>query len=174
MNLRKFKQKWVLFTCIPLGMLLFLNHTSNVPEYSPILVQRSVLESSIELQDSRKLKDPGKIYFKDDYIFISERYKGIHIIDNRDSLNPEKIGFIKVPGGIDLAIKKNVLYVDNAVDLVAIKLKNNYQEIEVVKRIKNVFPEHTPPGYDRVPEEFNRENRPDNSVIIAWEKNTDD
>ena len=53
---------------------------------------------------------PGKIYLKDEHLFITEVDKGIHVIDNRDPHNPEKIGFIEIAGTKDLAAKGDYLY----------------------------------------------------------------
>jgi len=141
-------------------------------QYKPILMKRSELESAIQLKDSTSIQNPGKIYFKDGYIFISEKYKGIHIINNKDSLHPKNTAFIQIPGCVDIAIKNNTLYVDNAVDLVAIDIStiHSKQNITVTKRVKNVFPEITPPGLDFVPYQFSKDNRPDNTVIVAWEQ----
>ena len=38
-------------------------------------------------------------------IFVSERYRGIHVIDNSDPESPQDIAFIRVPGNIDIAMK---------------------------------------------------------------------
>jgi hypothetical protein len=67
-------------------------------------------------------------------------------------------------------MKGSILYADNAVDLVAVDLSNP-ASISVTKRIKNIFPEHTPPGYIWVPWNYEPENRPANTIIVEWEEN---
>ncbi|MBI9035907.1 MAG: hypothetical protein JEZ03_15705 [Bacteroidales bacterium] len=138
-------------------------------EYKPVLMKRDKLEASIVFQDAQVLKAPGKIYFKDQYILINEKYKGVHIINNTDPSNPVNIGFINVPGMVDMAMKANTLYVDNAVDLVAIDL-SDLPNINVTDRKENVFPELVPPGYDFLPYQYAIGNRPENTVIVRWEK----
>lgn len=138
--------------------------------YRPIVMTRQMLESSVEMQEPARLVKPGKIYIKDNYIFINEKYHGVHIINNTDPSNPVKTGFLRIPGCIDIAMKENVLYADNAVDLIAVDLSNP-SAISVTKRIKSVFPEHTPPGYTWVPWNYSPENRPQNTIIVAWEEN---
>lgn len=137
--------------------------------FSPILAKRSDLEQSITFTQAREVKNPGKIYFREGYLFLNEKYEGVHIIDNRNPENPIKLGFLKIPGSIDMAANGNYLYVDNAVDLVTIDLsdQNNPQ---VVSRKKNVFPELTPPDLNFIPSRFSAENRPDNTIIIGWER----
>ncbi len=141
--------------------------------YKPVLMEREELEKSIAFLSSQPLLNTGKIYYKDEFVFISEKYKGIHVIDNSDSLAPEKTGFIRIPGCIDMAIKKNILYADNAVDLIALELVNN-ESVRVTKRIKNVFPELTPPGYDYVPWNYDDDHRPEGTIIVEWKKNRED
>ncbi len=141
----------------------------NTTGYKASLMDKNELKNSVSFKEKRGLINPGKIYFKDNYIFINEKYKGIHIIDNQDSLNPVNIGFIRVPGCIDMAIKSNTLYVDNATDLVAVDL-SDMQNIKPVSRITDVFQEPFPPNGENIPWEFRPENRPENTVIVEWIK----
>lgn len=142
----------------------------NYTEYSPILMKRNTLNNSIKYTEAKQICNTGKIYFKDNYIFLNEKYQGIHIINNQNPQKPQNIGFIVIPGCIDIAIKNNILYADNAVDLVAIKLNQNYTKLSVVKRIKNTFPEIAPPDGKNLKPTYKIENRPENTIIIGWEK----
>jgi len=163
-------KKFILFA----GIILLFCSVDPVPSepfpYRPIVMTRQMLESSVEMQEPAKLVKPGKIYIKDNYIFINEKYHGVHIINNTDPSNPVKEGFLRIPGCIDIAMKENILYADNAVDLIAVDLSNP-SAIAVTKRIKSVFPEHTPPGYSRVPWNYSSDNRPANTIIVEWEEN---
>ena len=135
--------------------------------YTAVLMKRSELEKSVKAMEPRALKNPGKIYHYQSYILISEKYEGVHIIDNSDLTKPQAIKFIAVPGCVDMAVKGNVLYVDNAVDLVSISIAD-LNDIKEIHRVKNVFPEITPPDMLEIPTEFTSANRPENTVIIAW------
>lgn len=138
-------------------------------DYVPILMERSNLNQSLSLKPAATIADAAKIYYKDNYIFISERYKGVHVIDNRNPKVPINKGYISVPGCVDMAIKNNVLYVDNAVDLVAVNLTEIQKgNLEILKRIENVFPEVAPPDGGMIPSKFDTENRPENSIIVGW------
>lgn len=132
---------------------------------SPIYMSYEDLRDAVNLKVARQLENPGKIYFKDGYIFINEELKGIHIIDNRNPENPENIGFIEVPGNADIAVKNNTLYADSYVDLVAIDISdvNNPKE---VSRVEDIFPYTTPP--------YNEDYRvakvdEGKGVVIDWE-----
>lgn len=139
--------------------------------YKPVLMDRESLERSIKWQPPAEIKSPAKIYYKDNYILISERYKGVHIVDNADPRNPVIKGYISVPGCVDMSIKESTLYVDNAVDLVAIDLsKIAAGQIEVKKRITEVFPELVPPDGMFMPHLYTKGSRPKNSVIVNWVK----
>ncbi len=152
------------YGCIPID-----NRPIVYTEYVPILMERSSLNQSVSLKQSTDIGDAAKIYYKDGYIFISERYKGVHIIDNRNPKAPVNKGYISVPGCVDMAIKDNILYVDNAVDLVAINLAEAEKgNLSVVKRIENVFPEVNPPDGGVIPSKFNADSRPKNTIIVNW------
>lgn len=163
-----------LFLAIPLLLLLITcDRSYESPDYyydyTPVLMDRSVMEGTVGFYAAQPIKEPGKIYVKGSYIFISEKYQGVHIIDNHNPAAPAKIGFFRIPGCVDMAIKGNVLYVDNAVDLVAITYDSTVWSNSVVSsRVKDIFPELSPPESDYIPWEFTKESRPKNTIIVAW------
>ncbi len=136
--------------------------------YKPVFMYRPDMEKAVRIGEPKKLENPGKIYLKDSFIFINEKYYGIHILDNNNPENPEKLGFIYIDGCMDMAMKGDIIYADNAVDLIAIKTAPEFENIEVTKRIRNVFPEIiSPDGY--YPDWQIQENRPENSILVRWE-----
>ena len=137
--------------------------------YKPLFMKRSELEKSIRFEAPVELNNPAKIYYKDHLIFISESYKGIHIIDNSEPKNPVKLGFIRVVGCLDMAIKGTTIYVDNATDLVAIEAGDPLKPF-VSKRIVDAFPEPFPPDQLMIPVQYNKENRAPDLVLVDWIK----
>ncbi len=138
--------------------------------YKPILVSRDVFAIKVFVTGPTPIGIAAKIYHKDNYIYISESKKGVHIIDNTDPANPVNKRFIAIEGCIDIAIKNNVLYADNVVDLVAIDLLEAEKgAIKVLKRVQNVFPEPLPPDGLAIPDKYSAQNRP-NTFISGWEK----
>ena len=149
-----------------LTVLLLLNVSFYVPaftgDYIPVFMDRTELEKSVSYRpEGRELKNPGKIYYKAPYLFINERYKGIHVINNSDPVHPANEGYIIAPGCIDLAVKGEILYIDNSVDLVAFHLGRR----EVTHRERNVFPEPSAPDGSY----FSLRPSPD-AVIVEWKK----
>ena len=135
---------------------------------SPIYMSYEDLAKAVKQTESRDIVKPGKIYFKDNYLFIIEDKTGIHIIDNTIPASPQKISFIEIPGVVDMAIKGDVLYVDSYIDFVALSLAdlNNITEL---KRIKEVFP-YTLPAYneDYPIAEIDQKK----GVVVGWEIKT--
>lgn len=130
-------------------------------KYDPVFMKRADLEKSVFFQSTpRELKSPGKIYVSGQMLYINERYKGIHIVDNSNPASPKKLGFIVAPGCIDIAVKDDMAYIDNAVDLVTFSLT----EQKEVSRIKNFLPEPICPSGGTY-----YYNRPDDFIIVAWE-----
>ncbi|SHE74140.1 hypothetical protein SAMN05444274_102254 [Mariniphaga anaerophila] len=136
--------------------------------YEPVFMLRSEMEKNVQLDEPRSVKNPGKIYLKDHLIFINEKYKGIHVIDNSNPENPENVAFVKIDGCIDIAVKNNVLYADNAVDLIALKFDENLTAVNVVKRVKNVFPEPVSPD-GRGLSWQEKQAVPDDAIVVRWE-----
>lgn len=163
------KPKHLLFLIVLVPVLLSVYyHDEAHTSYSPVLLERTQLEQSVRLTTPKSLKNPGKIYIFGDVVFVVEKLEGIHLINNSDRSKPKQFSFLNVPGCVDLAIKDRVMYVDNAVDLIAIDL-NDLKNLKVTKRHKNIFPELTPPDLEYVPSMYSKYNRPENTIIVAWE-----
>lgn len=128
--------------------------------HTPVFMEREALFSSVFYRETpRELENPGKIYARGHYIFVNERYKGVHIINNSDPATPRSEGFIVAPGCIDMAVKGDILYLDNAIDLVAFDLTARKE----VGREKNVFPEPlSPQGWGVYG------NRPEGMIVVGW------
>lgn len=108
-------------------------------EYEPKYLSYDALRAPLTVQLGRTLNRVGKIYTYQDYLFVSEPNQGVHIFDNTDSSNPKSVGFIVLPGNLDIAIKNGYLYADSFVDLVVIDL-NDPAEPKLTKRLEHVFP----------------------------------
>jgi len=132
---------------------------------SPVYMSYEDLRDAVEQKAAAELVNPGKIYFKDDYIFIVEKMKGIHIIDNTNPANPQNISFVEVPGNVDIAIKDNILYADSYIDLVAIDV-SDLGNIKEVGRVEEVLPYTLPPFDEDYP--LARIDK-DKGVVTGWE-----
>jgi hypothetical protein len=121
-------------------------YMANVPVY----MSTEDFKSAVKNTEARDLVNPGKIYFKDDYIFINELYEGIHIYDNSDPSNPVNISFIELPSNVDIAIANNYLYADSYTDLVVIDISDIHNPVEI-NRIDDAFPYSIPPYDSRYP-----------------------
>lgn len=104
----------------------------------PVVLSFEQIRSGIASETPQDLKNPGKIYVKDNYIFINEIKKGIHIIDNTNPQQPQNIAFLKISGVVDMAVKENTLYADNYMDIVTFDITNP-KAIKETGRVQNVF-----------------------------------
>ncbi len=105
----------------------------------PVYMSYEKLRSSVKASDSRTLKNTGKIYFYNNYIFINEAFEGVHVIDNSNPTNPLNIKFIEIPGNVDIEIKNNRMYADSYVDLVVLNI-SDLENISEIHRLENEFP----------------------------------
>ncbi len=133
--------------------------------YRPVSVNRTQLEQSIALKPVQNLVNPGKIYLYGNYILVNERYKGIHIIDNTSPKKPINIAFLSIAGNLDMAIRQNILYVDNAVDLVALDFGEILnKKLKILSRLKNNLPSAPSPDG-----QINYGSN-DNYIVVDWIK----
>lgn len=155
--------------CIATGILLSSSEPVYYGAYSPVYMDRSEMENAIKIEAAQPLRATGKIYIYGQYILVNEKYKGIHVIDNSDPASPQNIAFLHIDGCIDMAMKDDILYADNAIDLIALKTTGNFSSVQVTERIKNIFPETaSPDGY--WPSYSVSQLRPKNTILVAWKK----
>jgi hypothetical protein len=107
----------------------------------------------------------GKIYIKDNYLFVNEKYKGIHVFDNSNPSSPVNLAFLDIPGNVDLAVRGNYLYADNYVDLIVLDISNLNAPVEVA-RIKDIFPYTIPETTDIYPISNIDQQQ---GVIVGWQ-----
>lgn len=135
----------------------------------PVFMSAETFRSSVKvIPEPQTIVNYGKMCFYQGYLYISESEKGIHIIDNRDASNPQKLGFIELLGNADLSIRNGLLYADSYIDLVWFDISN--PALPVLKgRLENVFNNALPRmdnfyGYD-----YQMTNAGQNDgVVIGW------
>lgn len=120
----------------------YQTYTASVPQY----MTYDELRVSFSVSGDEELVKPGKIYFKDQYMYINEYQKGIHVVDLSDPSDPGHKAFINIPGNVDMAIRNEILYADSYIDLVLVDISDPVQPKEI-KRIEELF-EYVIPPYD--------------------------
>ncbi|HEY2721900.1 MAG TPA: hypothetical protein VGI82_09245 [Chitinophagaceae bacterium] len=114
-----------------------LTHTYSV--FIPVYKSKTEVYANIRSNPPQEIKSPGKLFLYNNYIFLNEVDKGVHIIDNSNPASPIEKAFINIPGNLDIAVKGNTLYADLYADLVVIDISNPLHA-QFVKYIPNIFP----------------------------------
>ncbi len=109
--------------------------------FEPVYQTTQEIRDAFEYRKPIELSIPGKIYLFGNYLFVNEVSRGIHVINNTDKRNPVNIGFINIPGNLDMAVKGNILYADNYIDLLALDI-SNANDVKLIKRLEGVFNDH--------------------------------
>lgn len=135
---------------------------------SPVYMTYNDLRAAVRTEKTTELKNPGKIYYKDNYIFIVEELKGIHVFDNTDPSSPVKKCFVNVPGVVDISISGYIMYADSYVDLVMLDVENA-DNIRETGRVKDVLPYTIPPTGNSYPVANVEQSK---GVVTAWELKT--
>jgi len=132
-------------------------------EFEPVYMSAAEFQKAIDLEESRDLVNPGKIYFYNGFLFINEVNEGVHIIDNRNPSAPVNTSFINIPANKDIAIKDDILYADSEKDLLVFDI-NNMQQAKLIDRIENVFKvsANRPPGFTTQSVD------PSKGVVVDW------
>lgn len=98
--------------------------TRTYRKYTSVQLPLSDLRQAVSSGAPQSLVEPGKLYIKNQYLFIVEVKKGIHVFDNSNPANPRAISFLTIPGNVDIAVRDNILYADSYIDLVALDISN--------------------------------------------------
>lgn len=137
----------------------FIGSPSN---YEPIFLNRTDFEKSVSVKNSLAIGVSGKIYVKENLLFINELNKGFHVYDNSDPSNPKAIKFLEAPGSTDLAIRENMIYINQATDLIAVEYNTATNTANLTKRIPNTFPQL------RSPDGFEAYDIAENTIVVGW------
>lgn len=136
--------------------------------YAPVYLSYDDLRSGVSVTATEALVNPGKIYFKDNYIFIVEELKGLHIYDNTNPSSPQKKVFVNLPGVVDISISGSMLYADSFVDLVVLDV-SDINNIKETGRVKDVLPYTAPVVKDDYPQAYVDRTK---GVVKEWELRT--
>ncbi|GAA3951690.1 hypothetical protein [Hymenobacter algoricola] len=140
-----------------------------LPKYKPLLMARSQLEQAVAALPPQVLRNTGKIYLRDPYIYINEQYEGVHIIDNHDPTHPEAVAFLRIPGNVDVAMQGNLLYADSGPDLLTFDV-SDARHVRLLHRVRDAVPELPMPQLGSIPQEYQSPNRPADAVVVGWQK----
>lgn len=119
-------------------------YTEEYLSLEPVYMSYKDFREAVKTESTHSLEKPGKIYYKDNYLYINEIMKGIHVYNNTNPASPQYVGFISIPGNVDMVIKGNIMFADSYIDLVGIDISNPANAKEVA-RLKSVFPYSVPP-----------------------------
>lgn len=92
--------------------------------YTPVYKSKTEVLATINATTIPAVEHAGKLYIKDNFIYLNEVDKGVHIIDNSDPAHPAQVAFLSIPGNLDIAIRDNILYADMYDDLLALDISN--------------------------------------------------
>ena len=125
--------------------LVFFSCDDTDPEYADFLVATPLVMSSTEFKanavavtDPIPIQNSGKIYAYQNFIFVGDVGKGVHVIDNTNPQAPGNIAFIKIEGNADISIKNNRLFADSYGDLVVFDI-SDINDIHLVTRLENAI-----------------------------------
>lgn len=116
----------------------------------PVYMNYEEFRAAVKNAPVKNFEQPGKIYLKDNYIFVNEYLKGIHVINNSNPASPIVVAFIEIPGNLDMSIVDNRLFADSYMDLVEIDI-SDLQNVKETARIKDHFPYTLPPYNEEYP-----------------------
>jgi hypothetical protein len=105
---------------------------------TPITMSVTEFKNSVEVVAPKPINESGKIYAYQNYIFVNDKYKGVHVIDNSDPSSPQKISFIKIAGNVDISVKGNFLYADSLTDLIVLDI-SEINAVRIVNRMEDVL-----------------------------------
>ena len=91
-----------------------------------------------EQQPPQPVLNAGQILLYQNYVFLGEINKGIHIIDMTDTLHPVNIYFLKIPGNKDEVAQNDRLYADNGPHLLTLDI-SDIHHVTLIERAMNIF-----------------------------------
>lgn len=132
----------------------------------PVYLSFDELRQPVTVTASQTLENPGKFWRKDNYLFVSDIHKGIHVYNIANVASPYEMAFVSVPGVVDVAVKDNYLLADSYTDLLVLDISNPGQPAQA-KRLNDVF---TYNAFKVQPKEGYPVVTPDQTkgVVVGW------
>lgn len=131
-----------LYFCLLLFLSIIIACEPEDGRQEEIMGLRPVYGTAADLEvnflHAREICQPGKIYRYGSYLVVNELHKGIHMIDNAKPSEPKNLGFIKITGNVDMAVKEGFLYADHMNSMVIIDVRNP-QKPRFVKSVEKAF-----------------------------------
>ncbi len=141
---------------------------TNYSVYKPVIMLRKQLVQSIKfITEQKSLDTVTTVHVWRNYLLVGDLYKGISVYSIKNLSAPQQVGFIVIPGLVDFQMKDSLIYANNAVDLVTIKL-DLPSGAEQIDRQSNVLASLYPPDNKQVNPEVFR-SMPDSAVIVGWQ-----
>lgn len=106
--------------------------------YTPIIETTTSLRAKVKSTAGIDVANAGKLFVIGNYVFLNEKEKGIHVIDNTNPAKPINKAFLVIPGNTDLWVDNNVLYANCYTDFLAINIAD-INNIVTTKVIEDIF-----------------------------------
>lgn len=165
--------KKLTFLLLITGLFVLPGCKDYVDEYvtytvnEPVFMSASEFRSAVDVEGPKPIEKQGKIVFYDEYLYISQPEKGIHIIDNRNPSDPRNIAFIELLGNADMHVRDNMLYADSYVDLVWFDINDPAKPV-LKGRKEEVFPEALPLTENGFGIDYDKFADRGNKVVVGW------
>lgn len=165
--------KKLTFLLLITGLFVLPGCKDYVDEYvtytvnEPVFMSASEFRSAVDMEGPKPIEKQGKIVFYDEYLYISQPEKGIHIIDNRNPSDPRNIAFIELLGNADMHVRNNMLYADSYVDLVWFDINDPAKPV-LKGRKEEVFPEALPLTENGFGIDYDKFADRGNKVVVGW------
>ena len=118
--------------CIELQEMVYLD---------PVVIPADLFRTDIYSNPGEALEQAGKIYVWGNLLLINDFEKGIHVVDNRNPIDPQFINFIGIQGNVDMIVSGSYLYADSYSDLLTIDV-SDWMNPRLLHREEDVFNLH--------------------------------
>ncbi len=125
--------------------------------YRPMYKTKDAVRNDIKNSAIQSIQKVGKLVWKDNYVFVNDVDRGIHIVDISNPAQAKTVSYISIPGCVDLAVNGNYLYADCYTDLVTIDITDPLH-VSVKQFLAGVFPHRI----------YNNFRADTNNVIADW------
>lgn len=147
----------------------------SIDGFVAVYYDSSQLINDIKSEPSRRVENSSTIRRVDNYLFIVERLKGVHVFNQEDTLkDPIPVNFISIPFVQHIELDNNILFAQIAKGLLRINIADKLNPIYkgyINQRIEDVpnFPYQTLKEFPNIPKRVYFDCLEDNGKwIIAW------
>ena len=133
----------------------------------PIYLSEANLDA-FAVEEAQPFDTPTAFTYHQESILALELYNGLHLIDNTDPTRPRRTSFLSIPGIVNYTTHQDLLYADNAKDLLVFDI-SDFSALTLLTKVDDIYTGTNTARFPPETDVFFECVDPTLGVVVGWE-----